>query len=212
MPTWFPPLDHFCRGEHLRTGPTGLFTPSPHHSWTIKWKRFDPEQPEGRLSKRTDSEPARTAKDSPLRKRTQECGGGGAVKRPRLETANSHLNSVDTVMVHPPSQAPAPGWIRSSGHVTGRTPWGFASSSQTLWDVGAFAERSNSWWLHSAQKDLHAFRAPPLYFSSLARQQQQVAHFRAVREFSQARFLAPLYHWPPSGSVAGHGRAAATSR
>lgn len=193
--------------------------------------------PEGRLSKRTNAEPTVPAKDSPLseqprdraanRKRPHEAGDGGgtAVKRLKPEIANDHFCSITALNTHPSSQVAvaaaaadpsAQGWVRSRSHMTSRTPWGFTSPSESVWDARAFADYSNTWWLHSARKDLNAFRAPPLYFPSFARQQQAV-HLRAAREFlqhsfctqpqPQPSFLTPSYLWPPSWS-----RAAASSR
>lgn len=194
--------------------------------------------PEGRLSRRTDTESTDVAKDSPLsqrpghrapsRKRPHEGGGGGggAVKRPKSEFAKNHFSSIATLNAHSSSQAAtaadpsAQGWIMSRSHMTRRSPWGFTSLSDSVWDASAFADYSNTWWLHSASKDLNAFRAPPLYFPSLERRQhQQQVQLRAVREFlqrsfctHQTSFLAPPSHWPPSGSVAGQTSAAASGR
>lgn len=187
---------------------------------------------EGRLRGRTNTEPTDTAKDSPLserprhravsRKRPHEggdVGGGTAVKTPKSEMANDHFSPIVAVNVHPSHQAAAAaaadptaqGWIRSRSDMTRRTPWSFPSSSESLRDY------SNTWWLHSARKDLNAFRAPPLYLPSFARQQPQAVHLRAAREFLQRSyctqqlpqpcFLAPPHLWPPSWS-----RAAARSR
>lgn len=196
--------------------------------------------PEGRLGRRTDTESTDVAKDSrlsqqpghraPSRKRPHEGGGGGggAAKRPKSEFAQNHFSSIATLNAHSltPQAARAAdpstqGWIMSRSHMARRSPWGFTSLSDSVWDDSAFADYSNTWWLYSAPKDLNAFRAPPLYYPSFARrqQQQQQVQLRAVREFlqrsfctHQTSFLAPPSHWPPSGSVAGQTSAAASGR